>query len=410
MVVLNKLECPNCGSSLEQHNPNAQTIVCPACSSYVAIGGGQPEVTGKSSRIPPAPKPIKPGMTATINGTEYFVMGRVVYTGWDPAEPSERWMWNEWLLGGTDGRLLWLSYDEKGFTLYHKMRFRGQFNPRTDHALPLGENTRALIRERYPAKIDGAEGELTWRAKENEQLYVAEGAGQGKRYSIQKNERELEIHEGKAFSEVDIAQAFGDSAWVQQAEKEQKAAGGVATRALIGLVCIVFAMMAFVSGTVAAETGSVMQTESVQLSPGNNVLQIPVNISQTRRPHIVELDVTEAPAGTSNRTITMSTDIIDPTGQQRRVFSQTMALTSSGSTFSDEVEGKFVPYRSGAHQLQLNMSAASDIPMVNFAVTIRESHITSTWFNVYAVVIGLLGGYLLITGVMNTITATTKDY
>ena len=74
---------------------------------------------------------------------------------------------------------------------------------------------KSFINERYPAQIIGAEGELTWRATRGEQLWVAEGAGFGKKYSIQQTESELEVNEGKPISEIEmeLAQALGSDEW-----------------------------------------------------------------------------------------------------------------------------------------------------------------------------------------------------
>ncbi|MDQ7034905.1 MAG: DUF4178 domain-containing protein [Anaerolineae bacterium] len=165
---LKRLECPNCGSPIDQFNASSQALVCPTCGSTVAIGMGDAEVIEKGGgRIPRSPFPIELGDKATIAQTEYMVLGRVVYRGWDD---EESWTWHEWLLGGSDGRMIWMSYDESGFALFQKMRFRSEFNAQSDSRLDIGEGKKAYIHERYPAQILGAEGELTWRAKRGDRL------------------------------------------------------------------------------------------------------------------------------------------------------------------------------------------------------------------------------------------------
>ena len=215
--VLKRLECPNCGSPINQHMPNTQTLVCPSCGSHVAIGAGDAELLNEGGRnLPPSPFPINVGDKFTLIGDEYFVMGRVIYRGWDPTDTSDYWVWNEWLLGAKSGQMLWLAYDENGFALYRKIRFRAQFDAKTSRTLDVENGKKAFINERYPAQIIGAEGELTWRATRGEQLWIAEGAGFGKKYSIQQTENELEVHEGKAIEEVELAEAMGNEKWASE--------------------------------------------------------------------------------------------------------------------------------------------------------------------------------------------------
>ena len=220
LPVLKELKCPNCGHPLTQRLATAQTMVCPACNTYVAIGSEEAEALGQGTQIPKPPVPIPLGAMTTLRGTKYFVLGRVLYRGWDD---EDRWHWTEWLMGGEDGKLLWLSYDEEdGFVIFEKMRIRAAFNPETDASIPLGENQQAYVTERYPAKILAAEGELTWRAKQGESLTMIEGTTGTKKISIQKTEEELEVYQGTKLTEREIAGAFGDQKWVQQIDSRKK--------------------------------------------------------------------------------------------------------------------------------------------------------------------------------------------
>ncbi|MEM6282964.1 MAG: hypothetical protein AAF787_12270, partial [Chloroflexota bacterium] len=77
-TVLKELKCPNCGTALSQYTPGAQTLVCHNCGSYVAVGAGDPEVTGKTRKLPAPAVPVEIGKTITVEGVDYLVMGRVV--------------------------------------------------------------------------------------------------------------------------------------------------------------------------------------------------------------------------------------------------------------------------------------------------------------------------------------------
>jgi hypothetical protein len=236
-AALKQLNCPNCGRGLSQYSPGAQTLVCPNCSSYVAVGSDAPSVIGESGKLKTSPVPIELGSTFKHDDTEYMILGRVAYAGWDD---EDTWEWNEWLLGADDGRLLWLAHDERGFSIYTKERFRQPFNMDSDKVLELNGD-KIWIRERYPARILGAAGELTWRAKENESLKVAEGAKHGKRYSIQATEDEMELYTGKAIPMSAVAQATANQEWF---EKTQRRVERGKTQRMVAGICLGFSALA----------------------------------------------------------------------------------------------------------------------------------------------------------------------
>ena len=210
--ALKRLNCPNCGNDLNPHLPQSQTVVCDKCGTFVAIGGENTENQGRGMPVKPT-VPIELGMELNMKDTKYMVLGHVRYRGWSTYDPSDSWQWDEWMVGAPDGRLLWLAHDEKGFGLFKKERIRQPFDVKTMTTIPI-KDKQVRVHERYPAEIMGANGELTWRAKPREELFVVEGAGHGKRYSIQASNDELELYSGSAVKEMDIARAFDDESWV----------------------------------------------------------------------------------------------------------------------------------------------------------------------------------------------------
>ncbi len=237
-TALKQLNCPNCGTGLSQYTPGAQTLVCPNCSSYVAVGSDDPNVIGESGRLKQPPVPIELGTTFKHQDVAYMILGRVAYVGWDS---EESWEWNEWLLGADDGRMLWLAYDEKGFSIYTKERFRQPFDMDNDRVLEL-KGDKIWIRERYPARILGAEGEITWRAKENERLKVAEGAKHGKRYSIQATNDEIELYTGEAIPLIAVAQSTDNQEWFNKLQRRVEF-GGIMR--MVAGICLGFSVLAF---------------------------------------------------------------------------------------------------------------------------------------------------------------------
>jgi len=394
--VLKRLECPNCGSPINQLMPNSQTLVCGNCGSHVAVGAGDAEVLNKGGRkLPPSPIPINLGDNIKLLGDEYFVMGRVIYRGWKPGDTSDYWVWNEWQLGAKSGQMLWLAHDETGLALYRKIRFRSQFDAKTSRMLDVGDGKKAFINERYPAQIVGAEGELTWRATRGEQLWVAEGAGFGKKYSIQQTENELEVHEGKAIEEIELADAAGNETW--KAEIKGRVNWGL-TWGLVALLCIIFGMVALVGAAMANATGDAIVNESITLSTTNREATIPVNFAEAERPAIVGINMRSSLP--ENSFLDLAITITSPDNTETELF-ETEFWHETGRDedgpwreWSYNGSDMFVPFQSGDHTMKFILGD-TPIDTMTADIEIRANHIVPVWLIVYGVIVGVVGVLLL---------------
>jgi len=394
--AIKRLECPSCGKPVDQHNPTSQTLICSACGSHIGIGTGDAELLAKGGRkLPPPPAPINIGDKFKLLGEEYFVMGRVVYRGWDPSDTSDYWVWNEWLLGAQSGQMVWLSHDETGFALFRKMRFRSQFDIKTARQIDVDGGKKAHINERYPAQIIGAEGELTWRATRGEQLIVAEGAGFGKKYSIQQTADELEVYEGKAIAETELAQATGNAKWEEEIKNR---ANWTATIGFVALICIIFGVIALVGAVLAGGTGNVILTDSITLSTTNQEASIPVNFEVAERPAIVGINVqTSLP---QNTYMDMEVAIISPDGTETDLFEAEFwhetGSDEDGPWQEWEYTGSdmFVPFQTGDHTMKFILGD-TPIDTVSANIEIRANHIMPIWLIIYGVIVGGIGLLLI---------------
>lgn len=394
--VLKRLECPKCGSPINQHMATTQAIVCSNCGSHVAIGAGDAEILNEGGRkLPSPPVPINIGDKFQLLGEEYFVMGRVVYRGWDPADTSDYWVWNEWLLGAKSGQMLWLSLDEHGFALFRKIRFRSQFDIRTARTLEIEGDKKVFINERYPAQIVGAEGELTWRAKRGEQLWTAEGAGFGKKYSIQKTESELEVYEGKAIEELELAQATGNDTW--ENEIKNRANWGM-TFGLVALLCIIFGVVALVGAAIASGTGNVILNDTISLSLSNTEATLPVNFEVAERPAIV--GITMRSSLPENTSLDIAITIVSPDNTETELFETEFwhetGRDEDGPWREWEYSGSdmFVPFQAGEHTMKFILGD-SPIDTMSADIEIRANHIVPVWMIVYGVIVGVIGILLM---------------
>lgn len=393
LSVLKELVCPNCGSPIQQHTPNAQTMVCTSCGSYVGMGMDGPDVLDKGRSIGRPPKPIEVGQTATFKNTSYFVLGRVAYEGWDMSDSSDRWKWTEWLLGAADGRMFWLSYDdEAGFVLFHKIRIRQAFNPHSGFSLPIKTGQSAAIKERYPARIVGAEGELTWQAKPNDQMMMVEAHGSGKQYSLQVSGSELEMYEGMALDESAVAKAFGNEKWSKQAERKQKNQELMVTS---GMVLLGFGVIALILAAIAWNTGSKAATETVRLDTNNPVASIPVNFEDGSRPAVVSLKMEGSLPVNTYAEVDVS--VVDPEDVELYVFSQEFwHETGYDEGQWDESDysgsGKFIPGLDGTHDIEVELGErSSGINSLTVEVEIKKNHMLPTWFLGFGIIGAVLG-------------------
>lgn len=382
---LTRLECPNCGSPIDQFNATSQALVCPTCGSHVSIGMETAELLSPGKKLPPAPRPIKIGDRATIASTEYMVLGRILYRG---VHEGEAFTWNEWLLGGTDGQMLWLSLDEKGFAFFRKIRFRQQFNPQVDTRLELGEK-KIFIHERYSAQIIGAEGELTWRAKPGERVFVAEGAGNGLKYSIQQTAEELEVHEGRPLSEVALANAFKNDTWIQKINSLEK---WKSTYMTVAVACIIAAILGLVIALYAGTTGETLDPYIIELSDNSPSDNFNIELENVR-PVIVRVEMISGSLP-ENSYIDIDVNITSPDGLTQPLFVQELwhetGYDEDGAWRETQYRTSemFVPTQAGSHKLELAYDG-SVLDDMTLEVTIRRDHIMPLWYFIYAIAAGV---------------------
>jgi hypothetical protein len=389
--ILKKLACPQCGAPLDIHNANTQTIVCPKCQSYVAIGMDDASVIAGATKFTSS-VPIEIGSYAELDGTRFFVLGHVQYEGWDTNDRSDRWTWDEYLLGGDDGRMLWLSHDEKGFGLYTKQRLTGEFDITRSRTIPTRDGKQVAVHERYPAHIVGARGELTWRARPQDTLFMAEGAHGGKRYSVQQSDEELEIYEGALLDTLQVAQAFGDEAWVQRikAKKARKQ-----TAAWAAAICILFAVMGGLMAAYFNGVGERVSQEAFNVTTLGQPMTFNVELDQVNRPAIITLSTPRLP---SNTFADFDVSVTSPNGITTFLFEKTVwhetGVDSDGAWAENSysVSNMFVPTVAGTHIIEILPDVGTTAPLpLEMALNVRRNHITPLWLVVYAVFAGIIG-------------------
>ncbi|MDX2136967.1 MAG: DUF4178 domain-containing protein [Chloroflexota bacterium] len=389
--VLRELKCPNCGAPIAQHVPDVQTFVCGRCHGYIneSLDG---LTFASGSKLPQPRVPIRIGQFVTIRDVRWFVLGRVVYQGWDPSETSDRWTWNEWLLGSDDGRLFWLSLDEHGFTWFTKLRVREAFDPQRDTSIPLGNERRARVVERYPAKIIGAEGELTWRAKRGDKLTMIEGVDGENKISVQVTTDELEIHQGRTLKKEEVVATFGKEA----AEK----LFGIPFMTEIGAIMVLFAVAALVIALVVGGIGRTLTNQNVTVARGQ-AAEFPMEFAAGRPVQVMlflqtplqentfaDVDVVITAPDESETYVSLQ-EFWHETGIDEGEYWQEQRLDGSEA---------FVPYLSGMHEVAIEMDEGSMIDQANVRVELKADTIGNGFLFGYGAIVGIVGLLLVFMG------------
>lgn len=392
LAPLKQLSCPNCGQALEQRLESAKTIVCPSCDNHISVGKEEAEVLSGGSKLPAPAVPVYIGDTATIDGEEYFVLGRVVYRGWEPDDPSDRWHWTEWLLGAPSGKMVWLSfYSETGFTIYERMRIRKPFDAETDRRIPVGRGEESFaVDARYPARIIGAEGELTFEAKTGERLLVVEGQLNGKSYSIQKTPTELEMYEGDMKTPHEIADAF------QRPEIIDAVKGGLSPattrRGYVWLAVAALGLLMSLGSCVlsgaAGNSGNIIAQQPVNLNSERRAIAFPVAVNSTR-PARLEL------ASTSSSQMVVDVTVKRPNNQNLVV------LTHDFRGGDNDASIEFVPRETGQHNIEVGFDQSITTPsQFQARVEVYTNALNPNCFVSYACIGGILAIFMLLYGIM----------
>jgi hypothetical protein len=394
--VLREIKCPKCASPVQQLTPDVQTLVCKACHS--AISDGPEGLTWSAGSKLPTPRvPIRIGQILTIENIKYFVLGRVIYQGWDPEETSDRWTWNEWLLGSPDGRMIWLSLDEHGLVLFNKLRIREAFDVHTDMTIPVGPGKTARVVERYPARVMGVEGELTWRAKRGDLLQMIEGQGDGKKYSVQATDSELEFHEGTVLGQDAIKSMLGAEA--AKAYTASRRSLGVE----VGVMLLVFAVAGVLLAGLFWMTGrgTLLIDESLTLQAGQ-VRDITVDFEYPNRPVIFNLELLTPM--TENTFNDVEVSVMSPDETETVVsFPEFWHETGvdEGEFWREQQtsgEDAFVPFQQGQHIIQLELDAASNLQAMDVKLQVRDRHLSGVPLFIFSAVAGGIGLVALFLG------------
>ena len=151
-----QVRCPNCGGEHDLVNPGITMLVCNFCSSTVYWGSDQQAQAGTKSILPESDTRLFHLAAGQLQGVGYQVVGHLRYD-------HGRGSWDEWYLQLDDGRVAWVSEDERELSL--------EVPSTTDEPLPDASNLQVghpisiggvafTVREVGTARCIGGQGQL----------------------------------------------------------------------------------------------------------------------------------------------------------------------------------------------------------------------------------------------------------
>ncbi|MFT5683761.1 MAG: ribosomal protein S27E [Myxococcota bacterium] len=158
-----RLTCPSCGAEHTLHNPGITVLVCDNCDTTLyreegILRAGEKSIVGEPSSN------LAIGSTGQVGDRQVTLLGRIQFQGATST-------WDEWF--GTDekGREVWLTEDEKNYTLERALP---QPLPGSSPDMSIGAELslagrRYQVDERGEARCLGGEGQLPRPIRPGEQ-------------------------------------------------------------------------------------------------------------------------------------------------------------------------------------------------------------------------------------------------
>lgn len=205
------INCTQCGASLDLFGGhNVQSIVCSSCGACLD-GKDEYNVVSQFVKKKRRPKlPIKIGMTATIKGVEFVVIG---LTRWSERDEDGVYYSVEFQLFSPTHGYAWLARDDN--LQYAFMReVKDLPDPPMSTSAPAGRKFKARdmtfrVYETGEETIDYVEGEMTWVAKVGDRDRYLTAISGDHIYEISEANGEMEFAYGDYMPVKEIDEAFG---------------------------------------------------------------------------------------------------------------------------------------------------------------------------------------------------------
>ncbi|WP_342620244.1 DUF4178 domain-containing protein [Rhodoferax sp. GW822-FHT02A01] len=198
--------CPNCGATLTLQLSTTQSMTCGSCHSIIDVSQG----LGGELRHATQDEPVQPlialGSTGTLQGVEWQVVGFQHRMGMDPADTSEQFGWEEYLLYNRKRGFTFLVDSTEGWSVVKPATGAPVVSSNGQSASYLG--TRYQLKESYSAETNYVVGEFYWQVHRGQRTSNRDYASGRSILSMEQSPQELTWSVGSMVSSDTVTQAF----------------------------------------------------------------------------------------------------------------------------------------------------------------------------------------------------------
>ena len=205
---LKNLKCTQCGGAIElRGGHNVRTIICQYCGACLDRKKEFAVLHSFLNQKRPF-MPLKIGARGKLKGVDFTVIGVLQY---EQREDGEVYRWLEYLLFSYTHGYVYLCYEDGHWVMMHEVKDL----PETSIDLRMPRKAKFVVRDKKfkvfecaDARLSYVEGELTWRAKQNEAISYLDAVCPPYIYSIEKRAAEIEYFWGEYISQKEMGEAF----------------------------------------------------------------------------------------------------------------------------------------------------------------------------------------------------------
>lgn len=400
-----QLKCPQCGAAISLHSKKTKAVGCSNCGSLFDAKTIQ---LLHSIENPQRYAPLgflKLGLTGTIEGNVYQIIGRIRYRStlreWDPEDSCYTvgdWTSDEWSLVGESGDMIFIYEDQDGYELCESFVPPLPGIPEEgDDFFSLHAGERYRIQEYGNASAVFFEGEFSWQPALGDRVLTAEYGRSGATYSVERrlNEagetEEVEFFESKPISRLTLAETFGIREEIERLKREESRLREAKRMGKFFLVAA--GILLFLSLAVGASGKRVFQ-ETIPLSALNDdegYLTQPFPLNKVGQVHNLQLKVDIPDNSEAWAAVELLEDDESPVNEFEGDFWRESGVDDEGSwSESDTVSNNYFRLEEPG-QYQIRIIGSPGQTSGNVSVSVLEG-ITLSRFFLLAGFVSLLYG------------------
>jgi len=292
------VNCTSCGAGLDVLGGGRVMVhICPYCGAELDAQD-EYKVIAKFDGLQRPDSPFRIGMSGTIKGVDYTVIGMLEYT---ERYRGQTWRWIDHQLYSPTHGYAWLTIED-GHLVFTR-RFRrpvwissAQVERANYPPTVTVDDARYRYYETSEGEITFAEGEFTWAPKIGDKTTAVSVLADNAMLAFSETNQEREVYRSELLDTGSVAASFGvsNAPVPQGTHPMQPYTGGGNDRfmrivALIALVAC-FALAAFFDTRTGREIGTPIEVQAVQL-PATVPLEIPdvpgpVRLTLDGTPHV----------------------------------------------------------------------------------------------------------------------------